>query len=282
MTSWVPGNPDATHVLNSMHVIFPEGERAFCRVLGASLGHITDDAVRRDIKGFLAQEGLHAQAHEGAMDHLLAATPHLQRAQHVSAAVFRRLLAGSRTKNRYLLRWQLASVAAIEHLTTAVGEWTMCGERLAEQGCDPEMVALIKWHGAEEIEHRSVAFDAHAAVQRRLVRATRVAAMSFWLPVIALLWAYSAQAMFWHDLGTRRRILSVRTTRRAMKDGLAPDAVAITRGALAFGKSTYHPSTHVPAPVVAAASQWLSNSSMLARTARSTTDVHGDRHHDVG
>jgi predicted metal-dependent hydrolase len=258
--SWVPGNPDATHTLNAMHVLFPEGERAFCRVLGAALTHISNEQVRRDIKGFLAQEGAHGQAHQEVLTRLIDAAPQLEHTQASVARTFRRLLGAQRTKNRYVLMWRLASVAAIEHMTTAIGDWTMTSERLIEHGCDPQMVALVKWHGAEEIEHRSVAFDAHAAVQRRCNTVTRALAMAFWLPTMTLLWFRAAQTLKRND-PTRvgRRTLSVRAVRRAIKNGLVPNIPAIAAGTVAFCRRSYHPSTHVPQEIVAAAAAWLRN-----------------------
>lgn len=264
---WVPGDLDATCMLNAMHVLFPEGERAFCRVLSSALDQIDDDAVVRDIKGFLAQEGLHARAHTGAFAQLAASTPQIEWTQEAAARAFRFLLGAGKTRNRPLLAWRLASVAAIEHLTTAIGEWTMNNERFAEHGCDAQMSALVKWHGAEEIEHRSVAFDAHRAVQPRLSRPVRVTAMAFWLPIMTLLWVLSAQALLWHvESRPRRRLLSPRAVRRAIRNGLVPDLLAIAKGAAAFCKAGYHPSTHVAPEVVAAAESWLSGAAMRQHT----------------
>lgn len=264
---WVPGDLDATCMLNAMHVLFPEGERAFCRVLGSALSHVRDDDVARGIKGFLAQEGLHARAHAGAFSQLAASAPQIERTQEVAARVFRCLLGAGRTRNRLLLTWRLASVAAIEHLTTTIGEWTMTGERFAEHGCDPQMAVLVKWHGAEEIEHRSVAFDAHRAVQPRLSRPVRVAAMMFWLPTTALLWMFSAQALLWHtNAQPRRRLLSLRAVRRAARNGLVPDVPAIAKSAASFFTAEYHPSTHVAPEVVAAAESWLSGGAVRQYT----------------
>jgi len=44
-----------------------------------------------------------------------------------------------------------------------------------EAGADPEMLNLLRWHGTEEVEHRSVAFDAYVAAGGGYLR--RVAAM---------------------------------------------------------------------------------------------------------
>ena len=277
LTCWVPGDIDATCMLNAMHVLFPEGERAFCRVLLSALDHIDDDAVVRDVKGFLAQEGLHARAHAGAFAQLATGAPQIEWAQEAAARAFRFLLGAGKTRNRSLLAWRLASVAAIEHLTTAIGEWTMNNERFAEHGCDAQMSALVKWHGAEEIEHRSVAFDAHRAVQTRLSRPVRVAAMTFWLPTMTLLWVLSAQALLWHaDSLPRRRLLSPRAVRRAIRNGLVPDVLAIAKGATAFCTAGYHPSTHIAPEVVAAAESWLSCTAMRQHTLASAED--GDQY----
>lgn len=255
---WIPGEPDATYVLNAMHLIFPEGERAFCRVLSSALGHVRDEQTIADIKGFIAQEGLHARAHHGAFVALTAGTPHLEHIQARVTRTMRRLLGDGRTTNRYLLMWRLASVAAAEHLTTALGEWTMTGERFAEHGCDPQMAALVKWHGAEEIEHRSVAFDAHRAVQTKLAYPTRVVAMLFWLPILTVLWAACAQSLLRHNtVSPRRRVLSPRAVRRGIRRGLIPDIPMIARGAMTFCRPGYHPASHVSDEVVATATAWL-------------------------
>lgn len=267
VSSWVPHNPDATHTLNAMHVLFPEGERAFCRVLGSALEHIDDAALKSAVRAFLTQEGLHAGVHQRAFVQLATTSPQLELVQERMAAVLRTLLGPRRTRNRYLLMWRLASVAAIEHLTTALGEWTMTGARLEENGCDPQMTALIKWHGAEEVEHRSVAFDAHRALQTRLAYPTRVAAMVFWLPTMSLLWAASAQALLRNDGAyPRRRGLSVRALRDAVRRGLIPDVPQIARGAIAFCKPGYHPSRHIAPEVVAAAEAWLRSDAVTRYT----------------
>ena len=49
-------------------------------------------------------------------------------------------------------------IAAIEHFTGVLGQWAMDNDTWEENG-DPAMVDLFKWHLAEEVEHRTVAFD---------------------------------------------------------------------------------------------------------------------------
>jgi predicted metal-dependent hydrolase len=50
-------------------------------------------------------------------------------------------------------------VATVEHMTCVLGKYALYNKKWAELGADPNMLDLVKWHGAEEIEHRTVAFD---------------------------------------------------------------------------------------------------------------------------
>jgi len=51
----------------------------------------------------------------------------------------------------------------LEHLT-AVGDHTLLDNENAEEEMDPQMLEFWRWHAAEELEHKSVAFDVFRAV----------------------------------------------------------------------------------------------------------------------
>jgi hypothetical protein len=58
------------------------------------------------------------------------------------------------------LTTRLSVIAAVEHFTAVLGEWILnCSSELDAAGTDPSMLDLMRWHGVEEVEHRSVAFD---------------------------------------------------------------------------------------------------------------------------
>ncbi len=59
-------------------------------------------------------------------------------------------------KNWLVLR--VGIIAAIEHFTGVLGQWAMDNESWEQNG-DATMVNLFKWHLAEEVEHRTVAYD---------------------------------------------------------------------------------------------------------------------------
>jgi predicted metal-dependent hydrolase len=49
-------------------------------------------------------------------------------------------------------------VAAIDHYTAVLGDFAL-NSTWDEHGADPTIVDLFRWHGSEEVEHRSVAHD---------------------------------------------------------------------------------------------------------------------------
>jgi predicted metal-dependent hydrolase len=59
---------------------------------------------------------------------------------------------------------RLASTAALEHITAIMAESALGPDAPMIGAVDPAMKALWDWHAAEEMEHKSVAFDVYRAV----------------------------------------------------------------------------------------------------------------------
>ena len=57
---YVPGEPMATHVINFMHLVLPEGERAMSATLAEALPLIEDERLHEEVVGFVGQEATHA------------------------------------------------------------------------------------------------------------------------------------------------------------------------------------------------------------------------------
>jgi len=163
---WVPNDPTASHVMNAMSLLFPAGELWFCRVYNKALPLINDPKLHADADGFLRQEALHSRSHNSVIkdfrNHLkVDVTPFLK----VTDFIFKKLLdqrpyglhwGGN---SRYWLRHQLGIISALEHFFSYSGEWVIQAHELDKANADPVMLDLLRWHGAEEVEHRRVAFD---------------------------------------------------------------------------------------------------------------------------
>lgn len=162
---WLPGDAFTSHFINEIHMILPAGEFWFCRVYNEALPKVTDPQLREDVKGFIRQEAVHGRAHSEAIKDFLEAQGMETRSYlHRVEWLFGRLL-DSRPMGIALngslaglwLRFRLGIIASIEHFTCILGKYVI-EQRYFDQG-DPVMVDMLRWHGAEEIEHRSVAFD---------------------------------------------------------------------------------------------------------------------------
>ncbi|MGL6236731.1 MAG: metal-dependent hydrolase [Segniliparus sp.] len=164
---WIPGEPYASHFLTGFNLALPAGERWFCKVFTDALEYVKDERLREEILGFMGQEGVHAKSHDGAIavylgGHGIDVAPFLRQ----SDWLFGRLgsiidQAEGPEGKRNAVIGEAVLVAAIEHFTAVLGDWVLnC--RWDELGADPAMSDLWRWHGAEEVEHRHVAFNVAA------------------------------------------------------------------------------------------------------------------------
>ncbi len=165
---WLKDDPFSTHVINGIHLLLPEGELWFCRVYNQALPYVTDDQLRADVEGFIRQEAVHSRQHSKAQLYL---TRHgLDYDEFLSKVnwLFKDFLGddtpfGSKwlkpvVPEKFWLVLRVGVIAAIEHFTGVLGQWAMDNESWEANG-DPTMVDLFKWHLAEEVEHRTVAYD---------------------------------------------------------------------------------------------------------------------------
>ena len=164
---WLKDDPFSSYVINGIHLLLPPGELWFCRVYNQALPLITDDVLREEVKGFIRQEAIHSRVHSNAhhylTDHGLDVDEFTETAdwlfsQLLGDAPFGLSILKRPATDKLWLITRVGLVAAIEHFTGVLGQWAMDNTSWEKNG-DPTMTDLFKWHLAEEVEHRTVAFD---------------------------------------------------------------------------------------------------------------------------
>jgi predicted metal-dependent hydrolase len=160
---WIPGHPVASTMINLFNVVLPAGEHWFVRTFNEALPLVKDPALADAMRGFIGQEATHAAAHDDVVRDFLVRNgvdpaPLLDSINYI----FEKSLAPtpSADPQRQLnnLCERLWLIAAIEHYTAVLGDFAL-NSTWDDFGADPTMVDLFRWHGSEEVEHRSVAYD---------------------------------------------------------------------------------------------------------------------------
>ncbi|WP_106400814.1 metal-dependent hydrolase [Actinocorallia populi] len=244
---WIPGEPVATHFINTLHLLLPAGERWFVHVYKQALPLIAEDQeqLRREVRGFMGQEAVHAYSHQGVLDHQmleqgLDPRPLTRRIEWMFT-----VLLGDRpplpvfTRRRWL-DFRIGIISGIEHYTAVLGQWILDARALDEAGADPTMMDLLRWHGAEEVEHRSVAFDVYqhlSGVYWRRFIAFFIGAVAMPLAVYVGAAYLCAKDPALH--GVRPRL---RDYRRAVRRGIFPSNRFMLTAARTYLRRDYHPS----------------------------------------
>ncbi|MBI38218.1 MAG: metal-dependent hydrolase [Leptospiraceae bacterium] len=154
---WFAGNRAATHVVNSLHMIFPDGERFFIRSVNHYRKQIQDPVLKKQVRLFMAQEVQHGIAHERAWDTLRNQGFPIDRfLESYRKNAYERL---EGFVNRRIGHWlSLSTTVALEHYTATLAQ-AVFDTKVLEYEMPQDMRDLLYWHACEEIEHKSVAFD---------------------------------------------------------------------------------------------------------------------------
>lgn len=255
---WIPQDPEASYMINTIHLLLPAGEFWFCRMYNKALPLVKDEKLRDDVQGFIRQEATHARSHETALeDYLRAHGVEIDSFLKVANFLFDNLLSDRplglpdnfitrRLAHRFdpwWLRQRIGIIAAIEHYTCVLGKWIVEAEALDQNRADPAMLDLFRWHGAEEVEHRNVAHDLHVhiggTVRERQAWATVVS------PLIIALFAYGSDHMMKQDPGIKPDSF-FRRWWRADKRGTMPKVQDWVAAATRYFDPDYHPDGEAP------------------------------------
>lgn len=154
---WCGGDAFATAFFNALSMSFPFGEQFFIDAVRdgtAGLPPEMQAAHRANVRGFIGQEATHRRIHglfnahlekQGLVDHW---TPRSRKRM--------RVLEGKDPRHA------LAITAATEHFTAMFAQWLLAHPETLD-GAEPRLKTLWLWHSAEELEHKTTAFDIYLA-----------------------------------------------------------------------------------------------------------------------
>ena len=241
---WIPGEVFASHFINVLHLLLPEGERWFVKCFSEALELIDDEQLREDVIGFIGQEGMHAVSHQGVQDyfndHGLDTRPYVREIE----ALFRRILGDRDLDGEARQEWlieRLALIAGLEHLTAVLGHWILNSPALDAAGADETMLDLLRWHGAEEVEHRAVAYDVYNHVDGRYGRRIRAYAVGG-VALVYLWWRGAAYLMRHDTTATGRQRPTLLKLLRSKRKGITPGVWDLAWASWKYFLPSYHPS----------------------------------------
>ena len=229
---WLGGLPVATHLVNGVNLLFPAGERFFVRSVYHYLDELKDPELRAAVRGFGGQEGRHAKSHEDFFATLRAQGYSIDR-----FLAFYQWVSYNMTERFAPPALRLAATAAAEHYTAimAAGAIKDAPIELAH----PAMQELLYWHAAEEIEHKSVAFDVLQEVNPSYP--LRVAGMAIATTMLVSMWAIATVTLLYQDgispLEAARRLRAMRKQWKAEPIGKR----VFLRGIQKYLRRDFHP-----------------------------------------
>lgn len=238
---WSPEQPEFSHVASAFMAALPHLEPYFIQNLREALPLIADAQISRDARAFIQQEARHAQQHRDWNQVLARRFPGFEALEH---AIKARL---TRSRKQHSLPFRLAYTSGYEALTYQIACFILAERQALLQCADPRMVAMLAWHAAEEVEHKSVAFDVFQAVHGgytlRLIGLGAAFASSLRDIRTIMYFLMRADGLL-SDGDSRSRL---RKLRRHLVTKLVPEFRHYLR-------PSYHPSQHVDPPLATA---WL-------------------------
>lgn len=250
---WIPQDPLASHGVNHFSFTLVRGEYFFCRMFNKALPLIEDEKLREDTKIFIRQEAIHSQAHKGSIDaYLVRYGVDVEQQYKRVVNLFDHVLADKPLGFKLPKSWQrpwlnarVGLVAAAEHFTSAIGQYVLTRSDWDARGGDPVVSDLFTWHSAEEVEHRTVAYDVYQHISGSYL--LRIAVMAVTAPIFTYLMAAGTVQLAQDDPLIPKQQKSLwrpafwKAWHRSDLNGYMPGPVWFLTTSLRFFKPNYHP-----------------------------------------
>lgn len=154
--AWTPRRPEFACAANSVSLLMPYMEPYFVRSVAAALPRL-DDELKERTRAYLGQETQHQRQHQHFNRILISHYRWLRPVERAAERVYR-WLGTSRSP-----QFNLAFSASSEAIAYAAARWAAARRSTLFDGADPAVASLFVWHLAEEVEHKSIAFDVFSA-----------------------------------------------------------------------------------------------------------------------
>lgn len=187
---WNPRFPEFSHGANSISLLMPYAEPYFVHTVREALP-LLDDDLRARSEDFIRQEAQHFKQHRVFNDLIGAKYPAIVKLERVIGFTYGWL---DRTRS---LKFNLAFAAGSETIAYAIARWTEDHLGTMFDGADPVPATLFLWHLAEEVEHKSCAYDVFEEVDGSRLRYTAAMILSFLL--LAFFCLTAVTVMLWRD-----------------------------------------------------------------------------------
>ena len=171
--AWSPRRPEFAYAANAVSLIMPFAEPYFVKSVRSALPQL-DGADRTTAEEYLRQELQHHVQHRRfnqiVTAPLPAASPRIEGWMRRTYGWF------SKTRSQ---RFNLAFAAGSETIAFTLARWTEHHLDELFTGAEPVPSTLFLWHLAEEVEHKSAAFDVYEAIDGSRLRYLVAMVMSF-------------------------------------------------------------------------------------------------------
>ena len=148
---WTPDKPEFSWAANSLSLMMPHIEPYFVQSMRQALPDLPPEQHER-VRNYMAQESAHQGQHKLFNRILCTHYPQLKPVDKKLAQLFEGLEHRSQSFN-------LAFTAASETIAYAIARWAAKRRLELFSQADERVANMFLWHLAEEVEHKTVAFD---------------------------------------------------------------------------------------------------------------------------